>query len=164
MLHLAPLDVGVLIAYLAAVLALGFSARLRDNSLLQYLTAGRSLSLPAFVATLVATWYGGILGIGDSVKYFGLGTILLNGVPYYLFAVLYALWWAPRVRAADQISLPERLHVRYGKPAALVGAGLVFMLAAPAAHTLMLGTLLKLSTGLSLPLSVCVAAIVGAEG
>ncbi|RYG26126.1 hypothetical protein EON82_04510, partial [bacterium] len=162
MLHLAPLDVGVLVAYLAGVLALGFSARLRDNSILQYLTAGRSLSLPAFVATLVATWYGGVLGSGDMVKYYGVGALLLNGVPYYLFAILYALWWAPRVRAADQISIPERLHLRYGKAAALVGAALVFLLAAPAAHTLMLGTLLQLATGLNLPSAVCVAALVAA--
>lgn len=161
MLHLAPLDVGVLVAYLAGVLALGFSARLRDSSILQYLTAGRALSLPAFVATLVATWYGGILAIGESVKAFGLGTILLMGVPYYAFALIYALWWAPRVRAADQISIPERLHLRYGRSAALVGAILVFLFAAPAAHTLMLGTLLQLATGLSLPLSVGLAAAVG---
>ncbi len=162
MLHLAPLDVGVLAAYLMGVAALAFSARLRDNSLVQYLVAGRSLSLPAFVATLVATWYGGILGIGDSVRSFGVGTVLLMGVPYYLFAVLYALWWAPRVRAADQISIPERLHLRYGKTAGLVGAALVFLLAAPAAHTLMLGTLLQLATGWPLPLSVAVAAVVAA--
>lgn len=162
MLHLAPLDVGVLVVYLGAVLALGFSARLRDNSLLQYLAAGRALSMPAFVATLVATWYGGILGSGDFVKGFGVGNLLLNGVPFYLFAILYALWWAPRVRAADQISIPERLHLRYGKEAALVGAGLVFLLAAPAAHTLMLGTLLNLATGWPLPLSVGLGALVGA--
>ncbi len=162
MLHLAPLDIGVLIAYLAVVVALGFSTRLRDNTLLQYLVAGRSLSLPAFVATLVATWYGGILAIGESVKAFGIGTILLMGVPYYLFAIIYALWWAPRVREADQISIPERLHLRYGRTAGLVGAVLVFLFAAPAAHTLMLGTLIQLATGLQLPLSVGLAAAVGA--
>jgi SSS family solute:Na+ symporter len=161
-LHLAPLDVGVLVAYLAGVLALGFSARLRDSSILQYLTAGRALSLPAFVATLVATWYGGVLGSGDMVKFYGVGAILLNGVPYYLFAILYAAWWAPRVRAADQISIPERLHLRYGKGAALVGAALVFLLAAPAAHIFMLGKLLGLATGWSLPSSVVLAALVSA--
>lgn len=161
MLHLAPLDIGVLVAYLAGVAALVFSARLRDNSLIQYLVAGRSLTMPAFVATLVATWYGGILGSGDFVKSFGVGNVLLNGAPYYLFAILYAVWWAPRVREADQISIPERLHLRYGKSAALVGAGLVFLLAAPAAHTRMLGTLLNLATGWSLPVSVVTAAVVG---
>ena len=29
-----------------------------------YLLAGRALTLPAFVGTLVASWYGGILGVG----------------------------------------------------------------------------------------------------
>ena len=30
-----------------------------------FLVAGRRLTLPGFVATLVASWYGGILGVGE---------------------------------------------------------------------------------------------------
>ncbi len=160
-LTLSPLDWGVMLVFLAAILALGFSAKLRDNSVLQYLVAGRSLSMPAFVATLVSTWYGGVLAVGDSVKAFGIGGLLLFGVPYYVFAVIYALYFAKRVRAVDQISIPERLAQRWGKSTALVGAGLVFMLAVPAAHVLMLGTMLHLATGWHMPISVAVATVVG---
>ena len=78
---LAPLDMGVVGLFIVAILALGFSARLRENSVLQFLAAGRALTLPAFVATLVSTWYGGILGICESVSYYGVGTWLLMGVP-----------------------------------------------------------------------------------
>jgi len=158
---LSPLDGVVLVGFLAAILGLGFSAKLRDSSILQYLSAGRSLSMPAFVATLVSTWYGGILAIGDSVKAFGFGGILLFGVPYYIFAIVYALFFAERVRGADQISIPERLNQRWGKTAGLVGAGLVFMLAVPAAHVLMLGTMLHLLTGWALHPAIVVATIVG---
>lgn len=158
---LGPLDLVVVGTFVAAVLALGFSAKLRENSVLQYLAAGRSLTLPAFVATLVSTWYGGILGIAESVSYFGVGTWVLLGVPYYLFAVAYAVWIAPRVRTADQISIPERLRDRFGSAPGFVGALLVFLLAVPAAHVLMLGVLISAFTGWTTPVAVVVAAVAG---
>lgn len=160
-MNLSPLDGAVLLLFLAAILALGFSAKLRDSTVLQYLVAGRNLSMPAFVATLVSTWYGGVLAIGDSIKAYGIGTILLFGVPYYVFAVVYAAYFAKRVRGAEQISIPERLAQRWGKSVGLVGAFLVFMLAVPAAHVLMLGTMAHLITGWNMTLSVCVATAVG---
>jgi SSS family solute:Na+ symporter len=160
-LHLAPLDYAVIVVFVVGILGLGFSAKLRDNSILSYIAAGRNLSLPAFVATLVSTWYGGILAVGDSVKAFGVGTILLNGIPYYFFALIYALFFAKRVRGAEQISIPERLELRYGRGVALVGAGFLFMLAVPSAHVLMLGTMVQLFTGWQLRLSIVVAMIGG---
>lgn len=160
-LNLSPLDAGVVFIFLLAILALGFSAKLRDSSLLQYLAAGRSLSMPAFVATLVSTWYGGILAVGDSVKQFGIGSMLLLGVPYYFFAIIYALFFAERVRGAAQISIPERLGQRWGKSAAITGAILIFLLAVPAAHVLMLGTMLHLFTGWNLGPAIVIATIGG---
>jgi len=160
-LNLGPLDAFVLLAFLAAILCLGFSAKLRDNTLLQYLAAGRNLSMPAFVATLVSTWYGGVLAVGDGIKEFGFGVILLLGVPYYVFALMYALFFAERVRGSEQISIPEKLSQRWGKATGLVGAGLVFMLAVPAAHVLMLGTMLHLFTGWGLNVSTVIATVVG---
>ena len=53
----------LVILYAAAILAL---ARGRPSGGgMDYLLAGRRLTLPAFVATLVTTWYGGILGVGE---------------------------------------------------------------------------------------------------
>jgi solute:Na+ symporter, SSS family len=160
-LHLTPLDAGVIILFLAAILALGFSAKLRDNSILQYLAAGRNLTLPAFVATLVSTWYGGILGVGESVKFYGVGTWLLLGVPYYVFALIYALFLAKRVRGAEQISIPERLADKWGKGVGVLAAALIFLLAVPAAHVLMLGVLVQSVTGWHREVAVIVATLVG---
>lgn len=151
----------MLLAFLSGILFLGFSAKLRDSSVLQYLVAGRNLSLPAFVATLVSVWYGDSLIVGDSVKSYGLGGLLLFGVPYYAFAILYAVLFARRVRESEQISIPERLARKWGKSTALAGAGLIFLLAAPAAHVLLLGTMVHLFTGWSLHLSIIVGTIVG---
>lgn len=148
----------VILAFLALILGLGFSARLRDASLIQYLTAGRSLTLPAFVATLVSTWYGGILGVGESVSYYGVGAWLLIGVPYYAFGIAYAVWLGPKVRAAAEFSIPERLGKCFGPNVRIVAGILIFLLAAPAAHALMLGELLRAFTGWPLALCVTLAA------
>ena len=160
-LHLANLDLAVVALFIAAILALGFSAKLKDHSIFQFLTAGRNLTLPAFVATLVCTWYSGVLGVGESVKYYGLGTWLLIGVPYYVFALIYAFGFAKKVRGAEQISIPERIESRYGRRAALVGAALVFLLAVPAAHVLMLGVMVQLVSGWAIGPSVVVGTLVG---
>ncbi|HVT12435.1 MAG TPA: hypothetical protein VHE55_09220 [Fimbriimonadaceae bacterium] len=157
----APLDYAVVALFFAAILALGFSAKLRNNTILQFLAAGRSLSLPAFVATLVTVWYGGILGVAESVTWFGVGTWLLMGVPYYVFAFVYAKWFAKRVRGGDQLSIPERLAARWGKEVGLTGAFIMFCLAVPAAHVLMLGSLVQSFTGWSLLASVSIGAVVG---
>ncbi|MBV6459093.1 MAG: hypothetical protein HONBIEJF_02233 [Fimbriimonadaceae bacterium] len=155
------LDLAVIGVFIVSLLALGFSAKLRSLTAYEFLAAGRNLTLPSFVAALVSTWYGGVLGIGESVTYFGLGTWLLLGVPYYIFGLIYALYLAPKVRAAEQLSIPERFHRRFGKSAALVAAVLVFLLAVPAAHVLMLGVLTQMLTGWGLWASLAAGALIG---
>ena len=63
---------------LAAVWLRGFRVR---PSAEDYLVAGRRVTLPAFVATLVATWYGGILGVGEYSWRYGLANWLVFGAP-----------------------------------------------------------------------------------
>jgi SSS family solute:Na+ symporter len=158
---LAAADLVVLAVFAATLFGLGFSAKLRELSVFQFVTAGRQLTLPWFVATLVTTWYGGVLGIGESVSYYGIGTWLLLGVPYYIFAGIYAARMAGQVREADQFSIPERVAHRWGKGAGLVSGSLVFLLAVPAAHVLMLATLVQGLTGWGLPVAIPVAVLCG---
>lgn len=151
---IGPLDLTLIALYAAALFALGFSTKLRDHSVMQYLVAGRNLTLPLGVATLVCTWYGGILGIGESVQYFGAGTWLLLGVPYYVFALIYAFWLSRRVREVKEISLSERLSTVFGPRVGRAGAGMLFLLGVPSAHVLMLGVLVQFLTGWPLWASV----------
>ncbi len=115
----------------------------------EYLLDGRRLTLPAFVATLVTTWYGGILGVGEYAWRYGISTWLVFGLPYYLAAVIFALVLAPRLRRSGALSIPDMLRAAYGRGAALAGAGAVFALAVPVAYALMLATLLQQVTGWS---------------
>ncbi|HVE13201.1 MAG TPA: hypothetical protein VNI01_07400, partial [Elusimicrobiota bacterium] len=116
-----------------------------------YLLAGRALTLPDFVATLVPSFYGGTLGVGESVYRFGVANWLMQGAPYYVFALLYAAFLAGRVRVAPGMTLPDHLERACGRPAAVLGGFLLFLLTNPASEALMLGTLGRWVTGWPLP-------------
>ena len=123
-----------------------------------FLLAGRSIGTPAFVATLVATWYGGILGIGEFSYSYGVVTFLTQSLFFYVFAVVFALWIAPKARAGTAFTLPDRLEERYGRHAAVVGAVLIYLMVSPAPYLLIVGTLIQVATGWPLWLSLVVAA------
>ena len=112
-----------------------------------YILAGRRLTLPAFIATTVSSWYGGILGVGEYAWTYGLSNWLVFGVPYYLYAVIFALFLAARARRSEVITLPELLERRFGRGPALFGAGMLFVMTVPAAYVLMLGVLVRMATG-----------------
>ncbi|MCS5614510.1 MAG: sodium:solute symporter family protein, partial [Candidatus Marinimicrobia bacterium] len=85
------LDILVLGVYAAALVIIGFirSGSSRSNSE-EYLLMGRRLSLPGFVATLVTTWYGGILGLGENTYLYGVQTWFIFALPYYIFGLIFA--------------------------------------------------------------------------
>jgi SSS family solute:Na+ symporter len=152
----SPLDWALVILYFAFLLAVWLRLLGRRAGVVEYLVAGRAVTLPALVATLVTTWYGGILGVGEYSYRYGVSNWLVFGVPYYLGALLFALIFARRARQAELFTIPDLLHRHYGSGPALAGALLVFITSAPAAYVLMLGTLFASMFGL--PLVPCVIA------
>jgi solute:Na+ symporter, SSS family len=159
-LHFSPADYAVLALYVLALVFVGLRQRkLVSGEASAFLVAGRGLTVPAFVATLVATWYGGILGVGELSYTTGLGAWTVFGLPYYLFALVYAIWLAPKVRTAARFTIPDTLEAAHGRPVALLGAALVFFLVAPAPYALMTGTLLQGLFGGPLWLSVTVGTL-----
>lgn len=152
MIHFAPIDHLLIGLYFAVVVVIGLQSSRRPHSgdAVEFLLAGRSLTLPVFVMTLVSTWYGGILGVGEFSYRYGISNWFLQGAPYYIFAAVFALVLAPRVRAGAFVTIPDKLHDAYGRRAGLLGALLTFLLMSPAPSVLMLAVLLQLVTGWSL--------------
>jgi SSS family solute:Na+ symporter len=141
------------VAYAAFLLVASFLFRRQDNAE-EYLLAGRRVTLPVFVASLVSTWYGGILGVGEYTFKHGLSNWLVFGVPYYLAALVFALFLAPRARRTGNFTVPDQLLRAYGEKSALLGAVVVFVMTAPAAYVLQTGVLLSTSMGLPLEAGV----------
>ena len=152
----SPLDWGLIVLYVGFLVGVWLRLFGRRLDALDYLLAGRRVTLPALVATLVSTWYGGILGVGEYAYRFGVSNWLVFGVPYYIGALLFAWLFARRARAAALYTIPDLLDRHYGRGPALMGALAVFVASAPAAYVLMLGTLFAAMFGL--PLVPCVLA------
>ena len=150
----SPLDWGLIVLYFAFLAAVWLRLLGRRRGVVDYLVAGRAVTLPALVATLVTTWYGGILGVGEYSYRYGLANWLVFGVPYYVGALLFAVLFARRAREAELFTIPDLLERHYGRGPAFAGALLVFLTSAPAAYVLMLGTLFASMFGL--PLVPCV--------
>src|SRR5437867_6078417 len=148
------LDWALVLAYFGFLAAVRLRLLGRRVGALDYLVAGRRVTLPAFVATLVATWYGGILGVGEYSYRYGLSNWLVFGVPYYIGALVFAWVFSRRARKAALYTIPDLLELHYGRAPALFGALAVFITSAPAAYVLMLGTLF--AAMFHLPLAPCV--------
>ncbi|BDI30631.1 sodium:solute symporter [Capsulimonas corticalis] len=158
----APLDYALIAIYFAFLVVIGvFTARRKvtGESSEDFMLAGRSLTLPAFVASLVATWYGGILGVGQFAYESGVATWTVFGLPYYLFAVIYAFFLAGKVRGVARLTIPDTLQSAHSRPVALLGSLFLFCLVTPAPYTLMLGTMLHDMFGWPLLLALILGTI-----
>jgi SSS family solute:Na+ symporter len=149
MVHLSTVDVLLIGVYFVAVLAIGLFAGRRTGGAdaIEYLLAGRSLTVPLFVMTLMSTWYGGILGVGEFSYRYGISNWVIQGAPYYVFALVFAVVLAKRIRATNLTTIPDMLEQAYDRRTAILGAGLTFLLMTPAPYVLMLGVLLQMLTG-----------------
>ncbi|MBN2425124.1 MAG: sodium:solute symporter family protein [Calditrichaceae bacterium] len=158
--NIAIADLIPIVLYLVLLFWLGFKSRRNHPSQEEFLLSGRSLTIPAFVATLVTTWYGGILGIGEFVHKSGISAWLMLGLPYYIFAIIYALWLAPRIRNSGAVSIPDMLQSVYGKKAGLIGGVFLIIMTSPAPYILMLGVLLQMLFGFGFYISIIAGTVI----
>ncbi|HTK82395.1 MAG TPA: sodium:solute symporter family protein [Bacteroidota bacterium] len=160
MIHLAAADIVVIVLYFGLVMYVGFRTVKKSSADEEdFLLAGRSLTLPVFVMTLVSTWYGGILGVGEFSYRYGISNWVIQGVPYYVFAAVFAFFLAKKVRATNLFSIPDKLAQSYDKRTAVLGAGLTFILMTPAPYILMLSVFIQMLFGWNLLISLLVTAV-----
>lgn len=146
---IGPFEVGLIIVYLLFLVGTaGYGLKHREAGQENLILAGRRLTLPAFVATLVSTWYGGILGVGEFSYLYGLSNWLVFGVPYYLAAAIFGLFIADRARRSMEMTIPDRLAKFYGPGATIAGSMILILVTLPVAYVLMIGVLMNIAFGL----------------
>ena len=148
-------DIVSVLSYIILLLYFGFRffRRAEDDSSEEYLLANRSLSLPAFVATLVTTWYGGILGVGEFTYLYGLSSWVVFGLPYYFFAFLFAIILSKRIRASGQTTIPDIFYTFYGRKNGILASLFLLFMTSPAPYILMAAFLFQLLFNIHLSLS-----------
>lgn len=145
---------GVLIATLLSV---AWGQRLKNKlsqseqmSPLELLLMGRRLTLPVFVATLVATWYGGIFGVTALTFEKGIYNLLTQGIFWYGSYLIFAFFLVKKIRDYNVMTLPEMAGKIFGPNAERLTAGLNFLNLLPLAYTISIGLFLKSMFGGSL--------------
>lgn len=152
------LDIAIIIFFFASVIGIGlWAGRKQTNEADDYLLSGRKVGLRLFVLTTVSTWYGGILGVGEFTYNYGIVSWFTQGFPYYIFAFLFAIFFAKKIRNASLFTIPDKLTETYGKSVGLISAVFVFLLVSPAPYILMTANLLSLIFGMNIVYSLVIA-------
>lgn len=141
MLHeLNHLDFLCLVLFIAITIFLGrCSAKNNTND---YLLMGKSLSLPLFIATLTSTWYGGIFGVTQIAYEKGIYVFFTQGLFWYIPYLIFAFFFAKKVRQFNCQSLPELIGLKFGDKARRLSALIIFFHALPTTYGVSLGILL----------------------
>lgn len=151
MISFSPLDIAVILLFFVTLVSIGFySSRKITSGAEDYLLSGRNLGLVLFVLTTVSTWYGGIIGVGEFTYRYGLLSWFTQGLPYYIFAILFAFFFAKKIRNASLFTIPDKIEMEYGKTAGLFSSVIVFVLVSPAPYLLMAANLLVLTFNIDL--------------
>jgi len=129
----------------------------KQTSLLEYLLMGRQLTLPLFVSTLVATWYGNIFGVTQIAFEQGIYNLVTQGVFWYVAYIIFALYLVKKIRSYNATSLPELVKNIYGNKSGKLTAILVFFKTLPITYAMSIGLLLQCF----LPLTLFQATTVG---
>ena len=154
-------DIIIILLFFISVIIVGFYfGKKSTDDADDYLLSGRKVGIILFILTNVASWYGGILGVGEFVYKYGIVSWFTQGFPYYIFAFLFAIFFAKKIREASLFTIPDKLSLVYGKKVGLLAAIIVFMLVSPAPYLLMIGNLISLIFGSNLLISLVLALVV----
>ena len=154
MVLFSNLDIIIVILFFLIVVILGFIPKMKNNSAESYLLSNRNVGIYLFVLTNVATWYGGILGVGEFTSKFGILSWVTQGLPYYVFAIVFAFLFAGKIRKASLFTIPDKLEEVYGRKVGLFASLLVFILVSPEPYLLMIASLLSLIFGINIFLAL----------
>lgn len=159
-MNLDFIDILVIVILLSITFFSGFIASKKTkNNEESYILAGRKLTTPLFVATLVATWYGSILGVGEFVYNYGTLAWLCLAFPYYISALIFALFFSGKIRAINVLSIPHQIEITYGKKASILASLIILIVTLPSAYVLMLGVVVSDLTGLGLIASIIIGTV-----
>ncbi len=109
----------------------------------EYFYLSRKLTLPSFIATIVTTWYGGILEVGRFSYYNGLVTWFIFGLFYYISAIIFAFYIGPKVHKNNITSIPEYFKKQYGVITGKITSIILLFISSPAPYLMILATLLS---------------------
>lgn len=161
---LSPLDWTVFTAVLLlTLLTVVYGSKIKKGSVappshlkvaVEHLLMGRTLTLPLFIATLVATWYGGIFGVTKIAFEKGIYNFVTQGVFWYISYIIFALFLVKRISSYQAITLPDMVGKIFGKKSAKLAAVFNLFNVLPIAYVISIGLFISSLTGWDLSVSM----------
>tara|TARA_B110000093_G_C12970171_1_gene411917 strand:+ start:3749 stop:5185 length:1437 start_codon:yes stop_codon:yes gene_type:complete len=130
-----------------------------ETRLLDILLMGRRLTLPMFIATLVATWYGGIFGVTEMAFEYGIYNFVTQGVFWYAAYIIFALFIVHRVRRYQAVTLPDLVSRMFGPKSGRLSAVFNLFNVLPIAYVISVGLLLQILFGGPLWLTMSIGVV-----
>lgn len=149
MAQLAFVDWLIVGLYLAGMVTVGALLARRHASFEDFFLAGRALTTPILITTLISTYYGIDVLFGSSQLAYTDGVVAWFGYarPTYGFFLVAAFVIARRLRNEDFKSLPDILERYYGDGTRTVGALASFAYSLPALSLYGFGLMAELLLG-----------------
>ena len=131
---ISTIDYAIIALYLSGMVGVGLWFAKKHTDFDDFFLAGRSLTTPLLITTLISTYYGIDVLFGDSQLGFTDGVVAWFGYarPTYAFFLIAAFLLAQRLREENFKSLPDILDKYYGKKTRYVGAVTSFIYSLPA--------------------------------
>ncbi|MCB9230631.1 MAG: sodium:solute symporter family protein [Bacteroidia bacterium] len=145
--------------YFALLLGAGLVRKWFPKGEADFLLAGRQVTLLPFIATLVSTSYGWILGVGQVYAELGVSAWFVLSFPYTVGTLLLALFFAKRARKQEFVTLSDLLDRQYGKTVSTVGTLLFVLVCLPSMYLLMAGQVLNFLTNWGMIFSLVAVAV-----
>ena len=122
--YVANFDYVIIFFYIVMLISVGIYSYKKDSTYDQFMLAGRGMTTPMLISTMVSTYYGLDILFGSSEMAFNDGLMAFFGyalstLVFYLFIAFYM---SKKLRAANFVSLPEILEKAYGRKTSSIGA------------------------------------------
>lgn len=127
-----------------------------EESFVDLMLMGRGLTLPMFIATLVATWYGGLFGVSQIAFNNGIYNFVIQGFFWYISYIIFALLITKKLHNFEAMTLPDLVEQMFGPKAGKLSALLNFVNLVPIAYAISIGLMIQMLFGYSLLFSVTI--------
>lgn len=128
-----PIDVAIVVVYLVGMMTVGYLVAGRIRVFTDFFVAGRALTTPILICSLVSSYYGLDALFGDSGDASRDGAVVwfTYGRPYSLALLLAALVLAERLKRTQALSISDLLALHYGRPTQIASAVASFLYSLP---------------------------------
>ncbi|MDL2298179.1 sodium:solute symporter family protein [Synergistaceae bacterium OttesenSCG-928-D05] len=152
----------VVVVYFLGLLFVGWLLRNLIATEEDFYLAGRRLTLPLAMSSIMATWYGagGTIGCAELAFLYGISVWFSWSIGAHVARIPLAIWVAPKVRRIAGTTLPDLMEKIYNRKVAYIAMLLILVSAARPQHVRGLGIIGQAAWGMSPELIMLIAIVI----